>query len=191
MEKVFLPAILFCIILISGCGAGSIMLKGLYFMLISVLAASVVYVFFGTALKYEHPFFNLSLIPIFLCAHVLLSALVFAVSLRGDSRKRRAGMAGRLGRTVFILVPALILSALFPASAVVGLYPVPMAVFHLLILFYAGISVGALILSGAFFLWRNGNYLSLLNKYVFTFAVLISLGISYMTVYMFGLLSVG
>jgi hypothetical protein len=83
------------------------------------------------------------------------------------------------------------LSALFPASAIVGLYPVQMAVFHLLILFYAGMSLGAVSLSGALYLSRNGIYLSLLNKYVFTFAVLISLGISYMTVYVFGLLPAG
>jgi hypothetical protein len=50
--------------------------------------------------------------------------------------------------------------------------------------------LGAVSLSGALFLWRNGIYLSLLNKYVFTFAVLISLGISFITVYMFGLLPV-
>jgi len=166
------------------------MLKGIYFVLISTLSASLFYVFFGTALGYERPFFILSLFPVFLGAHVILSVVVYAVSLRGESRKRRAGMAVRVRRTVFILVSALILSALFPASAVVGLYPVPMAAFHLLILFYAGISLGAVSLTGGLFLWRDGIYLSLLNKYVFTFAVLISLGISFITVYMFGLLPV-
>ena len=167
------------------------MLRGLYFILISTLIASVFYVLFGTALKYEHPFFNLSLFPVFLGAHIILSVVIFAVSLRGDSRKMRADMTGRIRRTVFILLSALILSAVFPASALLGLYPVQMAAFHLLILFYAGISLGALSLSGALFLWRNGNYLFLLNKYVFTFAVLISVGISYMTVYVFGLLPAG
>lgn len=166
------------------------MLKGIYFVLISILSASLFYVFIGTALGYERPFFILSLFPVFLGAHVILSCVVYAVSFRGESRKMRAGMASRVRRTVFILVSALILSALFPASAVVGLYPVPMAAFHLLILFYAGISLGAVSLSGALFLWRNGIDLSLLNKYVFTFAVLISLGISFITVYMFGLLPV-
>jgi hypothetical protein len=166
------------------------MLKGLYFIFVSTLAASLFYVFFGTAFRYEHPFFIISLFPVFLGAHVIFSTVVYAVSLRGESRKVKAGMTSRVRRTVFILVSALILSALFPASAMVGLYPVQMAVFHLLILFYAGISLGALSLTGALFLRRNGIYLSLLDKYIFTFAVLISLGISYMTVYVFGLLPV-
>jgi hypothetical protein len=166
------------------------MLKGLYFILISTLAASLFYVFFGIALGYEPPFFMLRLLPVFLGAHVILSIAVYAVSLRGESRKMREGIASRVRRTILILVSALILSALFPASAVVGLYPVQMAVFHLLILFYAGISLGAVSLSGALYLSRDGINLSLLNKYVFTFAVLISLGISYMTVYVFGLLPV-
>lgn len=167
------------------------MLKGFYFVLISTLAASLFYVFFGTVFEYRHPFFVISLFPLFLGAHVVLSVVVYALSLRSDTKKLRAGMAGRARRTVFILVSALILSALFPASAVVGLYPVQMAMFHLLILFYAGISLGALSLAGALYLLRNGIHLSLLNKYVFTFAVIISLGISYMTVRMFTLLPVG
>jgi hypothetical protein len=166
------------------------MLKGIYFVLISTLSASLFYVFFGTALGYERPFFILPLFPVFLGAHIILSIMVYTVSLRGESRKMKAGMASRVRRTVFILVSALTLSALFPASSVAGLYPVQMAAFHLLILFYAGISLGAVSLTGGLFLWRNGIYLSLLNKYVFTFAVLISLGISYITVYMFGLLPV-
>jgi hypothetical protein len=167
------------------------MLKGLYFILVSTLAASLLYVFFGTAFGYEHPFFILRLLPVFLGAHVILSIVVYAVSLHGDSRKMRAGMASRARNILLILVSALILSALFPASAVVGLYPVQMAVFHLLILFYAGMSLGAVSLSGALYLSRSGIHLSLLNKYVFTFAVLVSIGISYMTVYVFGLLPVG
>jgi hypothetical protein len=167
------------------------MLKGLYFILVSTLAASLLYVFFGTAFGYEHPFFILRLLPVFLGAHVILSIVVYAVSLHGDSRKMRAGMASRARNILLILVSALILSALFPASAVVGLYPVQMAVFHLLILFYAGMSLGAVSLSGALYLSRSGIHMSLLNKYVFTFAVLVSIGISYMTVYVFGLLPVG
>jgi hypothetical protein len=60
-----------------------------------------------------------------------------------------------------------------------------MAMFHLLMLFYAGISVGAVSASAVIFLLRNGNYVYLFNKYAFTFAVLLSLGISYMTLIMF------
>ncbi len=166
------------------------MMKGLYFVLISTLSASLFYVFFGTAFGYERPFFIPPLYPVFLGAHVVLSMAVYAVSMRGESRKARAGMASRVRRTVFILVCALMLSALFPASSTAGLYPVRMAAFHLLILFYAGMSLGAVSLSGTLFLWRSGIPLSLLNKYAFTFAVLISLGISYIAVYMFGLLPV-
>jgi len=167
------------------------MLKGFYFVLLSTLAATLFYVFFGTIFDYRPPFFIISLFPLFLGAHVMLSVVVYTFPLRGDTKKLREGMAGRARRTVFILVSALVLSALFPASAVVGLYPVEMAMFHLLILFYAGISLGALSLSGAVFLLRDGIRLSLLNKYVFTFAVIVSLGISYMTVRMFTLLPVG
>ncbi len=167
------------------------MMKGLYFVLISILSASLCYLFLGTALGYEHPFFILPLFPVFLGGQIILSAVVYAVSMRGESRKARAGMASRVRRTVLILVCALMLSALFPASSTAGLYPVRMAAFHLLILFYAGISLGGISLSGTLFLWRSGIPLSLLNKYVFTFAVLISLGISYIAVYMFGLLPVG
>lgn len=87
--------------------------------------------------------------------------------------------------TVLILVSAMILSAVFPASALVGYYPVHMAMFHLLMLFYEGISVGAVSTSAVIFLLRNGNYVSLFNKYACTFAVLLSLGISYMTLFMF------
>lgn len=167
------------------------MLKGLYFVLLSALAATVFYVFFGTILEYRQPFFIVTLFPFFLGSHVVFSVVVYILSLRGNTKKLREAMVAKARRTVLILVSALILSAMFPASAVVGLYPVHMAMFHLLILFYAGISLGAISISGAFFLLRNGIYLSLFNKYVFTFAVIVSLGISYMTVRVFTILSVG
>lgn len=167
------------------------MLKGLYFVLLSTLAASLFYVFFGTALGYRQPFFMMTLFPVFLGAHVALSAVVYTFSLRGGTRTLRESMAARSRRTVSILVSALILSAVFPAGAAVGLYPVQMAVFHLLILFYAGISLGALSLAGALFLLKSGVRLSLLDKYVFTFAVVISLGIPYLAVRMFTSLPVG
>ena len=167
------------------------MLKGFYFVLISTLAASLFYVFFGTVFDYRHPFFLIPLFPVFLGAHMMLSVVVYIFSLRGDTKKLRESMASRSRRTVFILVSALILSALFPAGATFGLYPVRMAMFHLLILFYAGISLGALSLAGAIFLIRDGIRLSLLNKYVFTFAVVVSLGISYLAVRIFTSLPVG
>lgn len=167
------------------------MLKGLYFVLISILAASLFYVFFGTVFDYRQPFFLIPLFPVFLGAHTVLSVVVFAFSLRGDTKKLRESMASKSRRTVSILVSALILSALFPAGAAFGLYPVQMAMFHLLILFYAGISFGALSLAGTLFMMKSGIRLSLLDKYVFTLAVVISLCIPYMAVRMFTSLPVG
>jgi hypothetical protein len=167
------------------------MLKGFYYVLLSTLAATLFYVFFGTVFEYRQPFFIISLLPLFLGTHIILSVVVYLVSLRGDTNKLRAGMVLRARRTLFIFTSALILSSLFPASAVVGLYPVQMAMFHLLILFYAGLSLAALGLSDTLFLLRDGIHLTLFNKYVFTFAVIISLVISYMTVKMFTLLPVG
>lgn len=161
------------------------MLKCLYFILISLLTASLFYIFFGSLFSYDHPFFNLMLFPVFIVSQVILSLIVYIVSLRGRSGKLRENSPVRAIKTVFILVSALILSAIFPASSMIGLYPVHMAMFHLLMLFYAGISLGAVSASVVIFLCRNGNYVSLLNKYLFTFAVLLSLGISYMTLFMF------
>jgi hypothetical protein len=161
------------------------MLKGLYFIFISVLTAFLFYIFFGLLLSYNHHFFNIIPFHVFLSSQVILSLIVYVVCLHGEARKLRENLSVMSRKTVLILVSTMILSAVFPASALVGFYPVHMAMFHLLMLFYAGISVGAVSASAVIFLLRNGNYVYLFNKYAFTFAVLLSLGISYMTLIMF------
>lgn len=157
-------------------------------MMVSTLFATFFYLCLGALFGYGHPFFSLLLFPIFLAGNTVLGVTVFALSFRDKGEKNI--IAGTV-KPILILVSALILSAVFPATALVGLYPVSMAMFHLLILFYAGLSLGAVSISGAVFLWRTGSSAAGLGRYVFPFAVLVSLGISYMTLFMFGLLTLG
>ena len=155
------------------------------------LFATVFYLCLGALFKYEHPFFNLSLFPIFLVGNTVLGVSVFALSFRDNPDGQEKNIIAGTGKPILILVSALILSAVFPASAFAGLYPVSMAMFHLLILFFAGLSLGALSISGATLIWRSGSSFSGLNGYVFPFALLVSLGISYMTLHLFSLLTLG
>lgn len=166
-------------------------LRGLYFLLLSTLFATVFYLCLGALFGYGHPFFLLPLFLIFLLGNAVLGLIVFAMSFLG--RPEGEGKDGTTGivRTMLILVSALVLSAVFPASALIGLYPVSMAMFHLLILFYAGLSLGALSASGAVFLWRGGSSLTGIKRYALPFAVFVSLGISYITLFMFRLLTLG
>jgi len=114
--------------------------------------------------------------------------MIYLISFRDNFKDKTQKSTARTRDTVLVLVAALILSAVFPATALIGIYPVTMAMFHLLILFYAGISLSALSLAGILTLWRNGAVISALNKCVFTISILISLAISYMTLYLFRLL---
>lgn len=169
-------------------GRASYQYKGLYFVMVSVLLAIAFYFCFALFFRSEHPFFNISLFPVFLAAQVILTLMIYLISFRDNFKEETQKSTARTRATVSVLVAALILSALFPAAALIGIYPVTMAMFHLLILFYAGISLGALSLSWILTLWRYGAAISPLNKYVFTFTVVISLAISYMTLYLFRLL---
>ncbi len=169
-------------------GKESYIYKGLYFILVSLFLASAFYFVFGVIFKYGHPFFNFSIFPVFLASYIVLTVIVYLISFKDNFKTETQKSTGRTRATVLVMVAALVLSALFPATALFGLYPVTMAMFHLLILFYAGIAVAALSLSGVITLWRNGAVFSALNKSVFTFSVLVSLGISYMTLYLFRLL---
>ncbi len=159
--------------------------------MISTLFATVFYLCSGALFGYGHPFFSLSLFPIFLLGNIILGLIVFALSFRDNPEGEGGNISAGIVKTILIFLSALILSAVFPATSLVGLYPVSMAVFHLLILFYAGLSLGAVSVSGAIFLWRTGSSAAGLGRYVFPFAVLVSLGISYMTLHLFGLLTLG
>lgn len=169
-------------------GTDSHKYKGLYFVPVSILLATAFYFCFAVVFRSEHPFFNISLFPVFLTAHIVLTLIIYLISFRDNFKDGTQQSTVRTRATVLILVSALILSAVFPTFAFIGIYPVTMAMFHLLILFYAGISLGALSLSGIITLWRNGAVISALNKCVFTLTVLISLAVSYMTLYLFRLL---
>ena len=164
--------------------------KGIYFVLLSTLLAGCFYLLFGLLYGFEHPFFSLILFLIFLGANFILSLVVYAVSIRDHKNEMAQGITVRVRNTILILVSALVLSILFPASASLGLYPLSMAVFHLLILFLAGLSLSALNVSGVIYLWRNGTSVKGFNRFVFPFALIISLGISYMTFYLFRLLPI-
>lgn len=164
--------------------------KGVYFVLLSTLFAAFFYLLFGFFYGYEHPFFNLTLFLIFLGANLILSLVVYTVSAGDVKNESSEGITIRVRNTLLILLSALALSVLFPASTKLGLYPISMAVFHLLILFCAGLSLSALNVTGVIFLWRVGSSVKGFNSVVFTFALIISLGISYLTFYLFRLLSV-
>jgi len=168
---------------------GSALYKGLYFVFIAVVLALIFYIGFGVLSGYEQPFFNLTLLPVFMASNVILSIIVYAVSVRDVPEDNGAALAAGMRRPVIILVCALALSAVFPAISLIGLYPVYMAVFHLIILFYAGISLCAVIIADVIFLRRAGTALTGYNRYIFPVAVLISLGISYMTLHVFRLLT--
>lgn len=162
--------------------------KGLYFILVSVLLAAAFYAVFGFFYRYEHPFFNYSLFLIFLGFFILLTIAVYLFSLKENFKDKTGLSAGRTRATVLIMVAALLVSAAFPAVSLLGLYPVTMAMFHLLILFYAGIAVAALSLSGVITLFRNGAKLTAGNKFVFSASVIVSLAVSYMCLYVFMML---
>lgn len=169
-------------------GKESTLGKGLYFILVSVLLAAVFYAVFGFFYRYEHPFFNYSLFLIFIGFFILLTIAVYLFSLKENSKEQTGLSAGRTRATVLIMVAALLVSAAFPAVSLLGLYPVTMAMFHLLILFYAGIAVAALGLSGVITLFRSGAKLSAGNKFIFSSSVILSLLVSYMCLYVFMML---
>ena len=145
---------------------------------------------FGFFYRYEHPFFNYSLFLIFIVSYIVLAIIVYLFSLKDNFKDETRLSTGRTRATVMIMVAALLVSAAFPMVSLLGLYPVTMAMFHLLIIFYAGIAVAALSLAGVITLLRNGALVSAGNKFIFTVSVLLSLGVSYMSLYIFMMLPI-
>ena len=169
-------------------GKQSYVRKGLYFILVSVFLAAVFYVLFGAFFRYEHPFFNYPVFVIFIASYIVLTVFVYLLSFKENFKDETRLSTGRTRATVLIMVAALLLSAAFPAASLLGLYPVTMAMFHLLILFYAGIAVAALSLSGVITLLRNGAIFSASNKIIFSASIILSLAVSYMSLYIFKML---
>ncbi len=158
---------------------------GIFFVLLSLSLAVAIYCAFGLVFRFEHPFFSTSLLPLFIIAHILLTSIVYVVSIsqslvdldeRGFTKTRTA---------VVVLVCALAVSALFTLTSYFGLYPATMAMFHLLLLYYCSISIGAIVLATYIVFLRLGAKLGLLNNAIMVLGLVISLGVSYFTLAFF------
>ena len=162
--------------------------KPLYFIMVSVLSGGVYYLVLAAASGFSHPFLNLFLFPFFMALLFIIAGVVYALSFRGipdgDKDAHRAGVR----KTAVIVIAALILSAIFPAAALVRVYPVPMAMFHLLILFYAGLALAAICTAWLVFFWREQERPPLLYEAVLASAAILSLVLSYAAMYIYGLL---
>ncbi len=162
--------------------------KPLYFIMVSVLSGGVYYLVLAAASGFSHPFLNLFLFPFFMALLFIIAGAVYALSFRGipdgDKDAHQAGVR----KTAVIVIAALILSAIFPAAALVRVYPVPMAMFHLLILFYAGLALAAICTAWLVFFWREQERPPLLHESVLVAAAILSLVLSYAAMYIYGLL---
>ena len=142
--------------------------KPLYFIMVSVLSGGVYYLVLAAASGFSHPFLNLFLFPFFMALLFIIAGVVYALSFRGipdgDKDAHRAGVR----KTAVIVIAALILSAIFPAAALVRVYPVPMA--------------------WLVFFWREQERPPLLYEAVLASAAVLSLVLSYTAMYIYGLL---
>ncbi len=121
----------------------------------------------------------------------IIAGVVYALSFRGIPEGDREAHRAGVRKTAVIVIAALILSAIFPAAALVRIYPVPMAMFHLLILFYAGLALAAICTAWLVFFWREQKRPPLLYESVLAAVAVLSLVLSYAAIYMYGLLPSG
>jgi hypothetical protein len=165
--------------------------KPLYFIMVSVLSGGVYYLVLAAASGFSHAFLNLFLFPIFMAFLLIIGAVAYALSFRGippgDMAAHRAGVR----KTAVIVLAALAISAIFPAGAFVRLYPVPMAMFHLLILFYAGLVLAAICTSWLVFYWREWKRPPFFSEPVLVTVAFLALALAYTSMRMYGLLPPG
>ena len=165
--------------------------KPLYFIMVSVLSGGVYYLVLAAASGFSHAFLNLFLFPLFMAFLLIIAGVVYVLSFRGvpagNGSVHRAGVR----KTAVIVIAALVLSAVFPAGAFIRLYPVPMAMFHLLILFYAGLALAAICTAWLVFFRRELIRPPLFSEAVLAAVALSALALAYASMRMYGLLPPG
>lgn len=165
--------------------------KPLYFIMVSVLSGGVYYLALAAASGFSHAFLNLFLFPLFMAFLLIVAGVVYVLSFRGIPAGNGAAHRAGVRKTAVIVIAALILSAIFPAGAFIRLYPVPMALFHLLILFYAGLALAAICTAWLVFFRRELNKPPLSWEAVLALAAVLSLALAYASMRMYGLLPAG
>lgn len=165
--------------------------KPLYFIMVSVLSGGVYYLVLAAASGFSHPFLNLFLFPFFMALLFVAAGVVYVLSFRGIPEDDRDAHRAGVRKTAVIVIAALILSAIFPAAALIRIYPVPMAMFHLLLLFYAGLALAAICTAWLVFFWRKWQRPPLLSEAVLAAVAVLSLVLSYAAMYIYGLLPPG
>ncbi|MDA2918446.1 hypothetical protein MYX76_02945 [Desulfobacterota bacterium AH_259_B03_O07] len=161
------------------------------FIALSLIIGTGFFYLFGQISGFKHQFTSNSFIEIFLACNVALSLIIYLVSLRKDLMETHGKDFKRTLTIILVLVLAQILSSIFPTSATIGLYPVQMAIFHSLILFFSGQCFSSVILAAYISILLCGYKLPALKTLLLFTGVIIMLAISYYSLAIFDSLVVG
>lgn len=165
--------------------------KPLYFIMVSVLSGGVYYLVLAAASGFSHAFLNLFLFPLFMAFLLIIAGVVYVLSFRGIPQGDMAAHRAGVRKTAVIVIAALVLSVIFPAGAFIRLYPIPMAMFHLLILFYTGLALAAVCTAWLVFFRRELGRPPLMSEAVLASVAVLSLALAYASMRMYGLLPPG
>lgn len=158
---------------------------GLLFTSLSINFGALFYFIFALIFKFKASFVKISFLEIFLIGHLILTVITYFLSLRKDFKNISESTLSRTKTVILILVCVQLLSAMFPALSIIGMYPVPMGFFQSLFLFFTGISFGAIVMASLIVIWRSGCYISVFNFILILFAIIILFISSYLALSIF------
>jgi len=161
------------------------------FVFLSLIIGAVIFYLFGQIFDFKHQFTSRSFIEIFITFQLVLSVIIYFVSLRKDLMETRDKSFKRTLTAILILVLAQILSSIFPSSATIGLYPVQMAIFHSLILFFTGQCFSSVTLAVYISILLCGYTLPAIKTFLLFAGIIIMLAISYYSLAIFDSFVVG
>ncbi len=110
------------------------------FFNITIVIVFIYFLLFGLIFKFGHSFNSFRFFPLILVTHVIIAFLFYAFSIKNFVASPNKETFLSIKKTLIIFSLFLLISCIFPASALFGMYPADMGIFHIILLYFISIS---------------------------------------------------
>ena len=110
------------------------------FFNVTIVIVFICYLILGLVFQFKHSFNSFRFFPLILVTHIIIAFLFYSFSIKNFISTPNKSTFGLIRKTLVIFTMFLLISSIFPASAIFGIYPVDMGIFHIILLFFISIS---------------------------------------------------
>ena len=159
------------------------------FFNLTIILVFICYIILGLIFQFKHSFNSFRFFPLILITHIIIAFLFYAFSIKNFISAPSKLTFRLIRKTLVIFTMFLLISSVFPASSLLGIYPADMGIFHIILLFFISISYLSMTIA-IFFIATNGiPKLKNQNKILITGSIAASFLVCIVCMILFNLLN--